>query len=196
MSVLKKLYNHVKTIITTDVTEVKHFDYWNENINNQDISTSYATPAVFFEYSLVEWEEPSKGSLDECTDKYPNQQGMVDFTLHVVIRKNESSAIDASELMHFDISDAVYKALSFTTFDEMEGHIIRLREQDDINNRVLRDWQITFRCHLLELGGTEIGDEIIDANDPIGTIDFEAPIDPQIDQPFIDGDNDIHFNIQ
>ena len=196
MSVLKDLYSHVKNIVATKVTDVKHFDYWNNNIQNQDVETPYNTPAVFFEYSTVEWEKPSNGSFGSCTDKFPPIQGYVEFTLHVVIRKNESSDIDASELRHFDIVSALYQNIAYTKFDQIEGNILRIRDLDDNENRVLRDWQTTFGCNVIELGGTNIGDTIIDANDPIGTIKFETPVEPKVGQPFIDGDGKIHFNVK
>lgn len=187
MSVLKELYEHVKGIINNDVPEVVHFDVWNENVQNDGIETPYNTPAVFYEVVVEEWDEPMKGSTQECTDKYPAQHGTVDFVLHIIIRKNESSDIDTSELRHYDVAEAVYKKLFFTTFDNMEGNIIRTSGRQDINVRVLRDYQVVYSCRLLENADTRIGDEIIDANDPIGTVDFTPEIEPQIDQPFIPG---------
>jgi len=193
MSVLKELYNHVKTNVTL-LSSIKHFDYWNENIQNQDVATSYQTPAVFFEYSTIEWIESTKGSFEKCTDKTPPLQGYAEFTLHIVIRKNESSDIDTSELRHFDVINDVYKSVQWTTFDQIEGHIERKRDQDDINHNALRDWQMTFGCNVLESGETNIGNTIIDANDPVGTIDAEINVDPQVDMPFIGG-NGIKFNL-
>lgn len=178
MSAFKELYLAVKAKVEA-IPEIKHYDYWNSNVDRDDVRGN-STPAVFFEYSDIIWTRKTENlgqSIGECSDIYPPQRGELDFTLHIVFAKKDSSAIDASELLQFDIVDSVYKAVNHLRLDRMIEPLYRLSDLDDNNNSVLRDWQTTFRAVIEEDGDTALGDTIVDAA-PVGfdyTIDADAP---------------------
>lgn len=178
MSAKKEVYLLVKGLVSL-IPEIKHFDVWNDNVERDGEVDSFPTPAVFFEWSSSVWEKSSVGSTENFDDKIPNQNGSLEFTLHIVIQK--VSTEDVAELEHYDIEQLVYEAVQFQTvlnpeLDFIEGKIQRLTDIPILRNQVWRDWPVVYSVNVLECGKTGIDD---------GTLEDAAPFDVVLDVDLI-----------
>lgn len=177
MSAKKEVYLLVKGLVSL-IPEIKHFDVWNDNVERDGEVDSFPTPAVFFEWSSSLWEASSVGSTENYDDKIPNQNGNLEFTLHIVIKK--SSTEDKAELEHYDIEQLVYEAVQFKTvlnqeLDFIEGKIQRLSDEPILRHQVWRDWPVVYSVRVLECGLTGIDDgSLVDAQP------FEFVIEPEL----------------
>lgn len=152
MIATKKLYEFVRDLIAT-IPDINHFDWWNNNIINDGIQTSYPTPAVFFEYNTIVWESSTAGTDRNCSTGTPEQKGIGEFTLHIIYKKIESSAIDAAEVSHLDIVAQVYKKVHFSGLSEtfIEGPLQRIRDEQVLAHTVLRNWSVAFSFNIFEI---------------------------------------------
>lgn len=162
MSARKDVYLLVKSLIVA-IPEIKHFDVWNDNIERDGEVDSFPTPAVFFEWTKGLWEASIKGKIDNRDDLFPNQNGDLEFTLHIVIKK--TSVEDQDELLHYDIEDLVYKAVHFQSIldpnsDFIEGKIQRFADDTILRHKVWREWPVVYTVRVLECGlsGIDSGD--------------------------------------
>jgi len=156
MLAVKELYNYIKTRLFLEDDNfsaplVKHFDWWNENVLNEAQGTPYNTPAVFFELTLTTWERSTKGNVNNQSTLVPEQKGDCEFTLHIIYKKIDSSAIDESELNHLDVVEDVYKRIhGAPPVGAVQGFIQRLRDETVLVHTVLRDYPLTFSAELFE----------------------------------------------
>ena len=177
MSAKKEVYLLVKGLIEL-IPEIKHFDVWNDNVERDGEVDSFPVPAVFFEWTAGIWENSSVGSSENLDDIIPNQNGNLEFTLHIVIKK--SSTEDVAELEHYDVEQLVYEATHFKTvlnpdMDFIEGKIQRIGEETILRNDVWRDWPVVYGLRVLECGKTGIDDgTLVDAQ----PVDFE--VEPEL----------------
>lgn len=177
MSAKKEVYLLVKSLVEA-IPEIKHWDYWNDNVQRDGTVDSFPTPAVFFEYTGAVWEQSSSGSTQNIDDKVPNQKGELSFALHIVIKKSETE--DKDEIRHFDIEDLVYKAVHFKSFetnDFIEGKIQRSSEDAVLRHNVWRDMPINYTATVLECGNSGVDDgSLVDAQ----PVDFETEVELSI----------------
>lgn len=187
MIAVKLLYTFVRSIMA-NLDGINHFDWWNDNIAGDGIQKPYPTPAVFFELGGITWEPSTLGSVKNSSSKLPEQVGNCEFTLHIIHKKIDSSAIDASEISHLDVVQAVYEAVHFSGRGEpfIQGAIQRLRDDMVLTHNVLRDWPMTFYANLYEC---PLADEVVDLTPWTAAIDFD------LHPPYTDGGEGITFNI-
>ena len=172
MSAKKEVYLLVKGLVSL-IPEIKHWDVWNDNIERDGEVDSFPTPAVFFEWSAGTWQPSTVGSTQNFDDILPNQNGDLQFTLHIVIKKSKLQEKD--ELDHYDIEQLVYEAVHFKTvlnpeLDFIEGKIQRFSDENILRHKVWRDWPVVYALRVFECGKTGIGESIIDAQ----PVDFEV----------------------
>lgn len=176
MSAKKEVYLLVKKLIK-EITEIKHFDVWNDNTERDGEVTSFPVPAVFFEWSSTVWMPSTKGSTNNLDDTIPNQHGDLQFTLHQVSKKTNVEEQD--ELSQYDIEQLIYEKIHFKTFDDpdvdfIEGKIQRFGEETIIRHKVWRDVPVIYSVEVIECGKTGIGDTLEDAQ----PVDFE--VEPEL----------------
>jgi len=147
------LYQFIKGLIAT-IPEIKHFDWWNDNTSPemQEAGTSFPKPAVFFEYNPIVWEPSTAGTDKNQSSGTPQQMATAEFNLHIIYKKIESSAIDAAEVSHMQIVELVFRKVHFSGITEnyLVGHIQRIRDEQVLTHRVLRDWPLAFGATLFE----------------------------------------------
>lgn len=80
---------------------IKHFDIWNNQIENIEIDIPFERPAIFLQFQPIQWEQRSKGI----------RGADVGVTLHVVtdLRQpsNSKSGYDDKAFEFFDLLDAI-----------------------------------------------------------------------------------------
>jgi hypothetical protein len=194
MSVKKETYLLVKTMIDA-LPGIKHFDVWNENVARDGEITPFPTPAVFFEWSSSVWEPSTEGSVDNLDDVRPNQKGKLQFTLHIVISKNNTQ--DEDEIAHYDVEALVYDAIHFKSVvdpetDFIEGKIQRFSDDTILQHKVWRDWPVIYSVDVMECGKTGIDDTLEDAQ----PVDFEITPELLIENKVDNGSGKITFNIK
>jgi hypothetical protein len=169
MSAKKEVYLLVKGLVSL-IPEVKHWDAWNDNVERDGEVDSFATPAVFFEWTAGAWDNSKKGGVGNYTDILPSQDGNLQFTLHIVIKK--SSTEDVAELEHYDIEQLVYEAVHFKSIlnpelDFIEGKIQRLSDDTILRHKVWRDWPVVYSVQVLECGKSGIDDGSLEDAQPV-----------------------------
>lgn len=192
MIATRQFYEYVKTIVT-GLPENKHWDYWNENLLQEERIKNFPVPATFFEYNQILWQPSQDGSLGTESDKLPNQYGDVVFTLHNIMSKKSSGSPDKDELDHFDYIEKVFRAVHFAGKDQdfVIGKIQRQGEGQVPAHQVLRDWPMVFTVRLMEIGTTDIGGDIVEV--PGATAEIIP--DPQL-SPYVSEGPDITFDIK
>lgn len=92
----KELYDAIKAKITSEVSEVKHVDLWNHNVEFIEQEEGWARPALFLEFGVIDWS-PLKG------DAY---RGKGTLNVHLV-----TDWTDGGQEASFALSEKVCKAL-------------------------------------------------------------------------------------
>lgn len=107
----KQLYlaviQRLKTITDTDGEPVlKHFDLWNQNVAFIEQEAIFAMPAVFVEFTPINWKSLGGGV----------QTANIVFHLHIVTATPGSaadgSAFQPDSLQLFDLLDDIHRALT------------------------------------------------------------------------------------
>lgn len=160
MIVVKQLYQLIRLKIMGDATKpgkngvrvIKHFDWWNDNVVNDGIQRPFPTPAVFFELNFISWSPSTKGAVKNKATLSPEQQGIGEFTLHIVHKKTQTAAVDAAEVSHLDHVEWVFRQIHFSGAKErfLQGPIQRVRDEAVLTHTVLRDWPVVFSINLFE----------------------------------------------
>lgn len=177
MSAKKEVYLLVKGLISL-IPEIKHFDVWNDNVERDGEVTSFAEPAVFFEWTQSQWDKSTVGSTGNFDDVLPNQKGNLEFTLHIVIKK--TNVADQDELLHYDIEQLIYEAIHFKSIlnpdlDFIEGKIQRSFDDTILRHKVWRDWPVKYTVEVIECGKSGIDDGSLTDAQPV---DFE--VEPEL----------------
>ena len=177
MSAKKEVYLLVKGLVSL-IPEIKHWDVWNDNVNRDGEVDPFPTPAVFFEWTASSWSESTVGNEQNFDDVLPNQDGSLQFTLHIVIKKSKLQEQD--ELDHYDIEQLIYEAVHFKTvlnseLDFIEGKIQRFSDDTILRHNTWRDWPVVYALKVIECGKTGIDD---------GTIEDAQPIDFEVEPEF------------
>lgn len=184
----KELYLKIKELVK-GIPEIKHWDAWNNNVIRDGEVTSYPTPAVFYEFISCIWEPSTRGSIINTTDKTPNQSGVFEIALHIVIKKTKKADLD--EIRHYDVENLVYQKIHFSELDIIEGTIQRLRSEAVPDHNVLRDWSIVYGGKIIQPGITGIGCELTEATD----VGFDIDVDLDIDRSQETGKRGLTINI-
>ena len=102
----KELYNAIKSKLASDVSEVKHIDLWNQNIEFIDQEDVWERPAVFVEFGKIEWS-PFQGGC---------QRGKGIITIHLV-----TDWADGGHDAAFDLCHKVHTALDGLSGEDFNG---------------------------------------------------------------------------
>lgn len=177
MSAKKEVYLLVKGLVSL-ISEINHWDIWNDNVERDGEVDSFPVPAVFFEWTQSSWEKSTVGSTQNFDDILPNQHGNLEFTLHIVIKKSKTEEKD--ELDHYEIEQLVYEAVHFKTVlnpdvDFIEGKIQRSFDETILRHKVWRDWPVKYTVEVLECGKSGINDGSLTDAQPV---DFE--VEPEL----------------
>lgn len=127
------------------VTGIKSIGKWNNQILNDAQEDQYEYPAVFIEFSSVEWL-PSDLKPTQ-SNKGQQQKGTVEVTLHIC-HKDLRDSTDTFET-HIAFTKLVWdkiNQLQGTYFTPLQ----RLRDVDDVDHGIIRDWQQTYSTQVTE----------------------------------------------
>lgn len=84
---------------------IKHFDLWNMNVEFIELETAFEMPAVFVEFTPIEWKTLGGGV----------QQANVSLNLHVVTAYSGSAAegsdFQTDAIAYFDLLDKIHHHL-------------------------------------------------------------------------------------
>lgn len=106
----KQLYldikNHLKAITAADGEPLfKHYDLWNQQVEFIEQETPFQCPAVFIEFSPIQWE--TMGNRMQCAD--------LNVRLHIVTEwyagTADYSPTEDEHLAYLDIVDSVVAAM-------------------------------------------------------------------------------------
>lgn len=101
MTVREELYNAIVDCLC-GISEIKHIDLWNHNVEFIEQETAWARPAVFIEFAPIQWSPVVHGL---------EYRGAVTVKLHVVTDWTAESNIEQFRLLH-----KIHRALA-----DMEG---------------------------------------------------------------------------
>lgn len=96
--------------------KVKYVDLWNQNVEFIEQESAWPTPAVFIEFSPIEWGANHQGEL------YFTESSVV---LHIVTEwLGGTSNLDVDKDNHLemlDVMDAIHKALRYVNGEHFKG---------------------------------------------------------------------------
>lgn len=101
----RMLYERICAKLQKDLPEVKHYDLWNENMDNLDQGGIFDTPAVFLEFDPISFTSQARG-IPRCP---------ITLTLHVITRytpqRPTRSGYAPEALQHLELLERIEMAL-------------------------------------------------------------------------------------
>lgn len=168
--------DQIETLIGT-ISNVKTFEIWNSQIDHEDEEHPIVYPAVFLEYSVMDWNPQTFQQVQNYT---PQQEGQFEITLHCCFETL------ADNITYFDNMDSVLDEIYRAVTGQLDDNIInwmRIRELQDINHDGVQDWQMLFVSGVTD-GGVSM--DLVDATDGgLVTIDIEILKEIDIDNIII-----------
>lgn len=134
---IKNLFEDLKAQILAEAPTCKTVRLWNNQLNNEARESSFLWPAVFIEFSDIDWEDTHEGV----------QEGDVEVTLHQVYK-----TLKDEDLALFDYVCEVHAAVQgfdgehFTALGRTEG-------KQDTNHDGAIDWQTKYDTRVSDGGG-------------------------------------------
>lgn len=137
---IKQFYQDIKTHLETQLNgNVFLVDLWNNQLNNEDQEKPFRFPALFIEFTDVEYR----------SEAYGIQKADINFTVHCAF----SQLVKDMDLL--DVVESVAVALHNHS-GEYFSDITRVRViQDDDHDRV-SDWQIEFTCTMTDCSTAKV----------------------------------------
>lgn len=136
----KEIYNLIKEsllLIKDDSGEnkIKHIDFWNDQIRYIANEKPFFTPAVFVEFSPIEWRNQLKGI----------REANIWFKLHVVTRNTTGNWEEVIE--SFEMLEDIYKTLHGVRTDRIGSITITASDTDHDFDELREDIE-TYCCHV------------------------------------------------
>lgn len=132
------LYQDLKARILAQVPECKTVALWNNQINNHigtdNRENPWRWPAVFIEFSDIDWDDIGEGV----------QQSDVEITLHQAYKTLKDEDPDL-----FQFVCKVHVAVNGYTEPEFTA-LNRLEETQDVNHDNVIDWQTVYKTKVLD----------------------------------------------
>jgi hypothetical protein len=105
------LFLFIQTLLQS-VTDIKHFDWYNDQFNSEEDELPFPTPAVFLE--IMPYQTQSLGKLRQAAD--------IQFMLHVgqqlYSNTRRGAKAQSKALSHLNLNDLVFAALHGKYSDE------------------------------------------------------------------------------
>ncbi len=152
---LLAIYNDVESAINgiVDSNGEKvfcHFDIWNEQPSNEEGETPIDYPAVFIEFSGINWGERADAGGYQ-TDITEEQHGLLStLKLHIVHSSLEGASISFA-IMH-PKNQQVYYAIQSISETDLHSRLHRTTEVQDPNHDRVQDWQMDFTFTMVQTG--------------------------------------------
>lgn len=162
----KEFFENIKTKLETDLNgDIQHIALWNSQIDNEQIEKPFRFPALFIEFSSIEYRS--------------EMQGLQKIDLEFVIHCCFSQLVD-----DIDLLDTVQNvALSLHKYSgDYFSAITRVSETHDVDHDRVIDWQITFN--------TTLTDELTFRENNLTQINSPAVVTLEITRD-LDIDNDV-----
>ena len=106
----KELYKAIIEAVST-VDEIKHIDLWNRNVEYIEVDEAFEMPAVFVEFTPVNWQRLTGRNLE--------WKGSGTVNLHIVTEWHGSAAAGSAEmdenLAAFDLAEKIHAVLEGLT---------------------------------------------------------------------------------
>lgn len=142
--------------IVTQITSIKKFEGWNNQIGRNNTIDTFDTPAVFFQYSNIINGDSRPRTRDFTFASITN----VEVTLHIVFDQynglEQSRAYDlANEIVKHIVGTRLDTTVNEETRALFHGVIRKLSELEDIDHAAQVDYQVVFGFTLNEAYSTE-----------------------------------------
>lgn len=143
--ILTTFYKTVMDRVLDAVPEVKYFDMFNDQFNNESDELPFEVPAVFIEILPIEWMSLGRKA----------QEAEVDFNIHIGTESlSETSNLETDKernagLYHLQLADKVFTALHGLTAQGI-GSISRRGTIPDNNHGQGIVTIIPFKCRLFD----------------------------------------------
>lgn len=122
------------------------FGHWNNQFSEIENEIQFRFPAVFVEFSSIDWSTDVK--CDQ-TNQTQQQRGQCDITLHIGLKNlNKEDTAFEQDIV---IVDNIVQQLN-TIQGENFTPLVRISEGDDTNKGNIRDWTVRFRTNIHETG--------------------------------------------
>jgi len=172
-SIKSELYKFIKTIIEggtyTDanddnqtytfagISAVKHYDFWNQDLDKIGETSAIPCPAVLYEYNVVDTE-----FAQLRTSEYNVKGNVVDvvqITLHVIVKKVSAANISENNYLDcIDLVETIRQNIEGRHFLGITDGLRKVSEVVDVNSQTLMDGQITFTCKVTNCAITDSED--------------------------------------
>jgi len=163
LTIYNDLVSQIEAIVDADGKRViNKVGFWNNQFGNEAVETSFNYPAVFIEFSTIEWDlKMNAGGFN--TDVSEEQSGLPSVvTLHIGHSHLEDT--DISFPLLYAINQQVYFAVQ-NSVTSLYGPMLRTSERTDTNHDRVLDWQMDFRVTFAQTGQsinkTEIASDTI-----------------------------------
>lgn len=148
-------FKAIKARLTSEVTDLKYFDWFNNQFEKIEEDVPFNLPAAFIEFAPIDWQQ--LGRLHQAAE--------VNFLIHVAdMQLGESSSIDPdlvanANLAHLELCDKIYAALQNFNGNMVNpalpfSSICRTGNTMDHDNEGLVITAIPFRVRLFEAVAT------------------------------------------
>lgn len=154
------IYNEIKTKLETDLTGLKHFDLWNNQIDNLDDETAFNFPALFLEWSELTFTDLSSG-IQEI-------EGII--TIYIVQKKLKLKGTKLDEML--DFVDSVANVLNGFNTDAITNPLKRIAERQDIEHDMLIVWEQDYALKGCDATSSKYNDGV---DIPADTLSLDMP---------------------
>lgn len=149
LAIYKESENEGFTILKETETAkglIATFGHWNDQFSQIENEIAFRFPAVFLEFTDLDWKTNVNTSL---VNQSQQRSGQCEFVLHIGI-KNLAKEADSFE-QDVLIIDEIVSRIN-TLQGENFTPISVINEKDDNNKGNIRAWNVTFRTNVKETG--------------------------------------------
>jgi len=146
MKIVNAFYLAIMNRLIAKVPEINYFDWWNNQLNNEEEDLPFNFPAIFMEYDPINWQTLGR----------KRQAAIVTFRLYIAIdnlmekSSNEKEKIREGALKDTDIISCIFKALQGYNGGGCFGSITRNNEIPDHNSDAIQVPVLEFRTRLVD----------------------------------------------
>jgi len=152
------VFNEIKDQIAAEAPEFRKFGLWNNQFDNIDDENAFHFPAVFLEFSDLEFVNRSAGIQE--------MQGLITFHIG-------QEELDDKSIAILDLVDVVAKALNGFMTDTILVPLLRVNERQDPDHDQLIVWEMDFQLKAQDCTSSKYNDAV---TIPGNTIDLDMPV--------------------
>ena len=166
---IKQTFIEVRDLLKS-IEKIKTVRFWNNQIDKDDAENAYNYPAVFIEFSSVDW----------VSEKYKTQKGDTVIILHVCTEEYNTENVDELDVMvqTLDLVTEIKSVIQNYTSDTVAEPLNRTNSEQDTDHDNIIVWRESYRATINDIDGNTEEDKVII---PSGTIQAVITTDLDID---------------